>query len=51
MARRNAKPAPTRTEVLECITQNCPTCGSHMWVDYENTRVIITLSDIVQLRL
>ncbi len=51
MARRNAKPAPTRTEVLECIIQNCPTCGSHMWVDYENTRVIITLSEVVQLRL
>jgi len=51
MARRNAKPAPTRTEVLECIATECPSCGSHMWVDYENTRVIITLSEVVQLRL
>jgi len=51
MARRNPKPEPTRTEVLDCITEACPSCGSHMWVDYENTRVIITLSEVVQLRL
>lgn len=51
MARRKPKPQATRTEVLECITQDCPSCGSHMWVDYENTRAIITLSEVVQLRL
>ena len=51
MARRNPKPDPTRTEVLECITQNCRTCGTAMWVDYENTRIIITLTDVVKLRL
>jgi len=51
MARQNPKPQPTRTEVLECIAQDCPGCGSHMWVDYENTRVIVTLSEVVALRL
>ena len=51
MARRKPKPEPTRTEVLDCIAEDCPSCGHHMWVDYENTRVIITLSEVVQLRL
>jgi hypothetical protein len=51
MARRKPKPQPTRTEVLECLTEDCPSCGSHMWVDYENTRVVITLSEVVELRL
>ena len=51
MARRKPKPQATRTEVLECIAQDCPHCGSHMWVDYENMRVIITLSEVVELRL
>ena len=51
MARRKPKPEPTRTEVLDCIIEACPSCGSHMWVDYENTRVIVTLSEVVELRL
>jgi hypothetical protein len=51
MARRNPKPEPTRTEVLECIARDCPACGNSMWADYENTRIIITLTDVVQLRL
>lgn len=51
MARRNPKPEPTRTEVLECIAEACPSCGSHMWVDYENTRVLITMGEVVELRL
>ena len=51
MARRKRKPDPTRTEVLECIARDCPNCGNPMWVDYENTRIIITLSDVVKLRV
>jgi len=51
MARRKPKPEPTRTEVLDCLVEACPSCGSHMWVDYENTRVIVTLSEVVKLRL
>jgi len=51
MARRKPKPQATRTEMLECITQDCPSCGRHMWVDYENTRVIVTLSEVIELRL
>jgi hypothetical protein len=51
MARRKPKPDPTRTEVLDCIIENCPNCGSHMWVDYENTRVIVMLPEVVKLRL
>lgn len=51
MARRKPKPAPTRTEVLECITKDCPFCGKLMWSDYENTRIIITMTDVVHLTL
>lgn len=51
MARRKPKPKPTRTEVLDCIAEDCPSCGNHMWVDYENTRVIVTLTEVVELRL
>ena len=51
MARRKPKPDPTRTEVLDCLVEACPSCGSHMWVDYENTRVIVTLTEVVELRL
>lgn len=51
MARRNPKPEATRIEVLDCLVEACVSCGSHMWVDYENTRVIVTLSEVVKLRL
>ena len=51
MARRKPKPEATRREVLDCLVEACPSCGSHMWVDYENTRVIVTLSEVVELRL
>ena len=51
MARRKPKPEPTRTEVLDCHVEACPSCGSHMWVDYENRRVIVTLSEVVELCL
>jgi len=51
MARRKPKPEPTRTDVLDCIIEACPSCGSHMWVDYENTRVVITMLEVVELRL
>jgi len=51
MARRTAKPQPTRSEVLECITKDCPHCGAPMWIDYENTRTITTLTEVVRLRL
>jgi len=51
MARRTPKPPPTRTETLECIATACPRCGTPMWVNYENTRVIVTLKDVVKLRL
>lgn len=51
MARRTPKPPPTRTETLECIATACPSCGKSMWVNYENTRVIVTLKDVVKLKL
>lgn len=51
MARRNPKPNPTRTELLECIATACPSCGTPMWVNYENTRVVVTLTEVVKLRL
>ena len=51
MARRSAKPQPTRTVVLDCIEHNCPHCGKPMWIDYENDRSITTLTEVVRLRL
>lgn len=51
MGRHKPKPKPTRTEVLDCIAEACPSCGKHMWVDYENTRVVITMPEVVELRL
>lgn len=51
MARRKPKPQPTRIEVLDCIATDCPVCGRRMWIDYENDRTVVTLTDVVQLRL
>lgn len=51
MARKAARPTPTRTETLECVQRQCPECGRLMWVDYENHRTVTTLSEVVRLLL
>lgn len=51
MARKKPVPKANQTVVLNCIHQNCPSCGQKMWSDYDNLRTIRTLSGIVRITL
>ncbi len=51
MARKTSVPRANREVVLECIHQNCPSCGQKMWSDYDNFRTIRTLEGVVRLTL
>lgn len=51
MARKSPQPKATSSEVLECVQQNCPSCGKPMWNEYNNLRRVRTLKGIVQLLL
>ena len=51
MARVSARPRPERERVLVPGRQDCPACGGHMRLRYENRRTLVTLSGAVRLRL
>jgi len=51
MARKMPVPEANQKVVLNCIHQNCPSCGQKMWSDYDNLRTIRTLSGIVRMTL
>jgi hypothetical protein len=51
MARKSSQPKATSSEVLECVQQNCPSCGKPMWNEYNNLRRVRTLKGVVQLLL
>ena len=51
MARISPQPPADREAVLECLHQTCTNCGGAMWNKYDNYRTIITLKEVVQLRL
>ncbi len=51
MPRRTKRPPATRTEVLECIQQQCPACGELMWNAYDNHHKVTGLEEVVHLRL
>ena len=51
MARTSPQPPAAREAVLECLQQTCPSCGGAMWNKYDNYRTVITLKEVVQLRL
>jgi hypothetical protein len=51
MARKDARPAPTREEVLDSLQRHCPACGGALWIDYENRRTVSLLTGPVRLRL
>jgi Transposase, Mutator family len=51
MARRSARRRPERERVLAPVRQDCPACGGHMRLRYENRRHLVTLSGAVRLRL
>ena len=51
MVRRNPQPEAEREEVLECVHQDCASCGELMWNKYDNYRSVRTLKGVVRLRL
>jgi hypothetical protein len=51
MARVSARPRPERERVLVPARQDCPGCGGHLRLRYENRRTLVTLSGPVRLRL
>jgi Transposase, Mutator family len=48
---KRAHPQATAHQVLQPIRTHCPSCGRRMWSSYRDERVLITLGDIVHLRL
>jgi hypothetical protein len=51
MARVSARRRPERERILTPVRQDCPWCGGHMRLRYENRRNLVTLSGAVRLRL
>ncbi len=51
MVRRSPQPEATREEVLECVQQECLSCGQPMWCEYDNERTVRTLREVVRLIL
>jgi hypothetical protein len=51
MARISARRRPERERVLTPVRQDCPGCGGHMRLRYDNHRTLVTLSGPVRLRL
>lgn len=51
MVRKKSVPQTNQEVVLECIHQNCASCGQKMWSDYDNFRTIRTITGVVRLTL
>lgn len=51
MARKAARPEPTRTKQLRTLRTNCPHCGKRLWADYDNHRTVTTLEGLLRLTL
>lgn len=49
--KRLNRPAPIRTETLECCQTTCPECDGPTWLQYRNRRYVVTLDGVVQLLL
>lgn len=47
--KRLNRPAPVRTETLDCLQSTCPHCGSRTWLQYRNRRRLVTLDGITEL--
>ena len=51
MARRTARPQPTRDIDLPALTRTCPECGATLWVASKTRRTVTTLDGLVRLGL
>src|SRR3954452_14671278 len=51
MARRTARPQPTREIDLPALTRVCPECDGPLWAAYKTRRTAITLDGTVRLGL
>jgi hypothetical protein len=51
MARRTARPQPTRDLDLPALTRTCPECGAALWAAYKTRRTVTTLDGLVRLGL
>src|SRR5919107_3118512 len=51
MARRTARPQPTRELELPTLTRTCPECGAALWAAYKTRRTVTTLDGLVRLGL
>ena len=51
MARRTARPQPTRDVDLPALTRTCPDCGAALWAAYKTRRTVTTLDGLVRLGL
>ena len=51
MARRTARPRPTRDLELPALTRTCPGCGAALWAAYKTYRTVTTLDGLVRLGL
>jgi hypothetical protein len=49
--KRINRPAPLRTETLECLQATCPQCGGLIYQQYTKRRTIVRLEGVMQLRL
>jgi hypothetical protein len=47
--KRLERPAPIRTQTLDCSQTTCPHCGGPTWLQYRNRRQVLTLQGIVAL--
>lgn len=51
MAKQTNRPAPSRSETLDCLLTTCSMCGGPMWQGYHKKRTLVTLEGTLQLRL
>lgn len=51
MTKRINRPAPIRTDILECYQTTCPYCGGPTYQQYTKRRTVVTLAGVIQLCL
>lgn len=51
MPKKTNRPAPNRSETLDCLQTTCPKCSGPLWQAYHKRRTLVTLSGTLQLQL